>query len=193
MLQSIRHISSSHIFPGCEGSELIFVLLFFCLFDTCWFKFGSGTPPSVSGTINSTGFRPSFVQFRQIFAIFDQFLDINSNFLTSLRPKMRVLRAYDCWSIGPRVSELKVKACDGVLTVLLSCLIRFGIDWPFRKLGNVAPRGGRAGRGAGGMPRSPIFIFLWYVLNRSDMSWTSWLLPFSLDPLPSVPRLPRQN
>ena len=95
------------------------ILLLFCFFDTCWFKFGSGTPPSVSGTINSTGFRPSFVQFRQILVIFDQFLDVNLNFLTSLRPKMRVLRAYDCWSIGPRVSELKVRACDGVLTVSL--------------------------------------------------------------------------
>ena len=99
-------------------------VIFFVFFDTFWFKFGSGTPPSVSGTINSTWFRPSFIQFRQIlaifdqfFAMFDQFLDVYFNFLTSLRPKMRVLRAYDCWSIGPRVSELKVKACDGVLTV----------------------------------------------------------------------------
>ena len=42
-IQSIRHISSSHIFPGCEGSELIcFCLLCFSFFDTFWFKFGSG-------------------------------------------------------------------------------------------------------------------------------------------------------
>ena len=99
---------------------------FFLFFDTFWFKFGSGTPPSVSRTINSTGFWPSFVQFRQIFAIFDQFLD-------RILVQKWGCWAYDFWSIGPRVSELKVKACDGVFTVppkLLCYLIGFAASIP---------------------------------------------------------------
>ena len=85
---------------------------YFLFFDTFWFKFGSGTPPNVSRTINSTGFWPSFVQFRQIFTIFDHFLD-------RIFVQKWGCWAYDFWSIGPRVSELKVKACDGVFTVLV--------------------------------------------------------------------------
>ena len=44
----------------------------FLFFGCFWSKFGSGTPPRCSRTINSIGFRPSFIQFRLIFEKFDQ-------------------------------------------------------------------------------------------------------------------------
>ena len=56
-----------------------FLCLIFCfyfyIFGRFRSKFGSGTPPRGSGTTNSIGFRPSFIQFRPKFPILKRFLN----------------------------------------------------------------------------------------------------------------------
>ena len=63
------HPISTNIWNISTGFVLVTIFLLLVRF---WSKFGSGTPPRCSRTIKSTGFRPSFIQFRQNWTSVDQ-------------------------------------------------------------------------------------------------------------------------